>query len=411
VTAAGAERSAPPPALAPPPGNPRFPLFDGLRAIAAISILGLHAIVFTDYFPGWQGAYARQLAAGVCVFFVISGFLLYRPFVASRLSGRARIRFRDYARRRLLRIVPAYWFALTVLMVWPGLPGDFSRDWWIYFGFAQDFQGDTLFGGLGTAWSLGTEVSFYALLPLYAYVLSRPRFARSARSVLVSELTVLALLALGSLGFRAAVSGSHPNLGYTLAGTFDWFALGMSLAVVSAVTVQARSRPRTVAFVERHSALCWAASFGLLTTSAWYWMRTGDYEAYTAGPLHLLWGGIALFLVLPAAFSGSSVGVPQRVLRNRTVAWLGLISYGIYLWHLPLVPKVGTALDWAGVEPSGLVATGVLAALALTVTVTCAAFSYYVVERPLLKLKERRRDRADVPARLPEPDPLPLPAD
>ena len=88
-----------------------------------------------------------------------------------------------------------------------------------------------------------------------------------------------------------------------------------------------------------------------------------------------------------------------------------LVYYAQLLKRHPLVPKVGTALDSAGVEPSGLVATGVLAALALTVTVTCAAFSYYVVERPLLKLKERRRDRADVPARPPEPDPLPLPAD
>jgi peptidoglycan/LPS O-acetylase OafA/YrhL len=379
------------PAVAPPPGNPRFPLFDGLRGIAALSVLGIHTIVFTDYFPGWQGAYARQLAGGVCVFFVISGFLLYRPFVAARLSGKSPIRLRDYARRRLLRIVPAYWFALSVLMLWPGLPGDVSGDWWIYFGFLQDYQDATLFGGLGTAWSLGTEVTFYALLPFYAFVLARPRLQRSATTVLVTELSVLALLSIASLGFRAALTGSsHKNLNYTLAGTFDWFALGMGLAVVSAVIAHTGVRPRAVAFVERHASLSWAASFGVLTIAAWYWQHTRDYDAYTGGPLHLMWGAMAFFLVLPAAFAGGSSAVPHRILGNRTVAWLGLISYGIYLWHLPLVAKVGEGLERIGIEPSGLLLTLTLIGLVAAVTVSCAAFSYYVVERPLLKLKERR---------------------
>ena len=401
--AQGGSDAAAPPVVAPPPGNPRFPHFDGLRAIAAISVLLFHTIVFTDYFPGWQGAIVRQLAAGVAIFFVISGFLLYRPFVAARVSGRSPIRLRDYARRRLLRIVPAYWFALTVLTIWPGLPGDvFSPDWWVYYGFAQDFQDTTLFNGLGTAWSLGTEVTFYAVLPLYAFVLSRPLFRRSIHSLLFFELTALTLLSLGALAFRAVVSGSHPSLAYTLLGTFDWFAIGMALAVVSVFLAESGTRPRAIGLIDRYPSLCWAASASVLVSAALYWERTRDFNAYSGRPLHLLWGLIALFLVLPAAFRGRDGGLPRRALSLRSVAWLGLVSYGIYLWHLPLVPKLGAVQDAMLGGASGLLATTLLFILVAAATISCAAISYYVVERPLLRFKDRRRG---VPARRPEPLP------
>jgi peptidoglycan/LPS O-acetylase OafA/YrhL len=386
------EPNPPPAALAPPPGNPRFPLFDGLRAIAALTVVLYHTIIFTHWFGGWHGAYARQLAAGVTVFFLISGFLLYRPFVAARLSGHSQVRLRDYARRRLLRIVPAYWFALTVLAIWPGLPRLFSHDWWAYYAFAQDYRDSTLFGGLGTAWSLGTEVTFYLLLPLYAFVLARRRFRGSLRTVLVVELAVLGLLSLGSLAFRAAVFATHPNLDYTLFGTFDWFALGMGLAVVSAVAAQAERKPRLIAVVERHPSLSWAGSFLVVSAAAWYWVHSGRAATgYSAGPLHVLWGLAALLLLLPAAFEGRRTGLPRRLLSLGLVGWLGLVSYGIYLWHLPLVARIARGEEWAGIDTSGLPATVLLFFLIATVAVGCAAVSYYLVERPILRLKERRR--------------------
>ena len=367
-----------------------------------MSVLLFHTIAFTDYFPGWQGAIVRQLAAGVAIFFVISGFLLYRPFVAARVSGRNPIRLRDYARRRLLRIVPAYWLALTVLTIWPGLPGDVSRDWWVYYGFAQDFQDTTLFNGLGTAWSLGTELTFYAVLPLYAVVLSRPPFRRSIHALLFFELTALTLLSLGALAFRAVVSGSHPHLAYTLFGTFDWFAIGMALAVISVFLAESGTRPRAIGLIDRYPSLCWAASATVLVSAAFYWERTHDFNAYSGRPLHLLWGLMALFLVLPAAFRGRDGGLPRRALSLRSVAWLGLVSYGIYLWHLPLVPKLGTVLDATPSGASGLLATTLLFILVAAATIICAAISYYLVERPLLRFKDRRRR---VPARRPEPLP------
>lgn len=383
-----------PAAVAPPPGNPRFPLLDGLRAIAALSVVALHSAAAVAYFQGWAGAYLRQLASGVTVFFLLSGFLLYRPFVHARVSGRDPIRIRDYTRRRLLRIVPAYWLALTALALWPGLPGR-PLHGLRYYLFLQDFHRATLFNGLGTAWSLGTEVTFYLALPFYAAVLNRRYFFRTTKRLVAFELLALTALSIGSLAFRAATAGSHPNLGYTLAGTFDWFALGMALAVISVATHGRRTGLGSVVeVIGRHPTACWLAAFGSLTVTAAYWERTRRYDAYSGGPLHYLWGLTALLLLLPAVFGHDGKGLPRQLLRAKPIAWLGLISYGIYLWHLPLIPKVARAAGISGHTASSAVAVFVLAA---AVTIACAAASYYLVERPILRYKRGFRARRQVP--------------
>ncbi len=107
------------PALQPPAGNERFPLVDGLRAIAALSVVVYHVGLVSGLNEGGGGAhYAFQrLNVGVTLFFVISGFLLYRPYVNARLRGTPRPTARQFFRRRLLRIVPAYWAALAILVV------------------------------------------------------------------------------------------------------------------------------------------------------------------------------------------------------------------------------------------------------------------------------------------------------
>lgn len=105
-----------PEAVAPPPGNPRFPLLDGLRAVAAMLVLVFHVVQQTGHVP----RPIRDLSLeGIAIFFVLSGFLLYRPFARSRLKGEGLPSVKAYARRRLLRIVPAYWAALTSHSSWP----------------------------------------------------------------------------------------------------------------------------------------------------------------------------------------------------------------------------------------------------------------------------------------------------
>jgi peptidoglycan/LPS O-acetylase OafA/YrhL len=156
-------------ALTPLPGHPRFQGLDGVRALAAIAILAFHASEFSGAERArWWGPLADRLAIAVPVFFVVSGFVLYRPFLAGQAGLARRPDLRRYAKGRVLRIVPAYWVAMTVLAIYPGLTGVFSGDWWRYYGFLQIYSLRTEPLGLPPAWTLGVEVVFYAVLPLRA---------------------------------------------------------------------------------------------------------------------------------------------------------------------------------------------------------------------------------------------------
>ncbi len=114
--------------MAPPKSHQRFPLFDPLRAFAAISILFVHVAIFTDGFGDtWHGRIVSHLDIGVPFFFLLSAFLLYRPFVAARREDRDRPAFSGYAKRRFLRIAPAYWAVLLISGVVPGMAGRLQR--------------------------------------------------------------------------------------------------------------------------------------------------------------------------------------------------------------------------------------------------------------------------------------------
>jgi len=113
--------------------TPRRRELDGVRAIAALSVLVFHAVGFYARGAGvdaWARPWVGRLDVGVAVFFLLSGYLLYGLFL------RGRIRVGAYALRRALRIVPAYWVALTVAALALGL-----RDVWanvpLFYGFAQ----------------------------------------------------------------------------------------------------------------------------------------------------------------------------------------------------------------------------------------------------------------------------------
>lgn len=384
------------PVVAPPPGNPRFPHVDALRAFAALSVLVFHTAFTSGATTAWYGAIVGRLEVGVALFFAISGFLLYRPFVAAHYARAPRIRTRDYLRRRVLRIVPAYWLALTVLAIYPGLAGVFTGDWWIYYGFGQIYSLGTFVNGIPQAWTLCVEATFYLVLPLYALALRGICRSRSPRMIVAIELGLLALLAAASLAFRTAAIASGPTAAFAwLPGMFGWFAPGMALAVVSVALAQRTAPWRPATWVARHPALVWAAAavaFGAMAATVSAPQPTGTiYTEEESFRLYVLSAAVAALVLLPAVAGVAGGGWPRRLLSLPALAWLGLISYGIYLWHhTPMVWLADHgALDW--VPGSRFL---VLTALTAAVGIGAAAASYYAVERPLLRFKDPRRRRA-----------------
>jgi peptidoglycan/LPS O-acetylase OafA/YrhL len=393
------------PVVAPPPGNPRFPLFDSLRAIAALSVLVTHAALLSGANTGaWYGKITARLDVGVTIFFLISGFLLYRPFVAARLEGRPRPRIADYLRRRALRIFPAYWLALTVLAIYPGLPQMWEGHSWAFYLLVQNYDSTWLLGGLTQTWSLAIELSFYAALPLIVLLMERVGGDRRAR--IRSEIVLLVALYGGSIVFRTIVKANEGEipasvLNATLAGTIDWFALGMALALASVVVGGMERPPAPVRLVERAPSACWAVALGLLLLASYGIGLTGafpqDYSASQWLGQHLLYGGVAFFLLLPAVFGDALGGFPRVVLRNRALAWLGLVSYGVFLWHVPIVNELWTSRAEEELWGEQFRFLG-LALATFAISLACATASYYLLERPLLRLKHRRGEPSGVRA-------------
>jgi peptidoglycan/LPS O-acetylase OafA/YrhL len=416
LPAATAPGTAPSPALAPPPGNPRFPLFDSLRGLAVLAVLYFHAALFTGQLDGsTRGDVAMVLGAqGPTLFFVISGFLLYRPFAAAHADGRPGPGLARYARRRALRILPAYWVALTVLAAFPGIVGVFSLDWWRYYGFLQLYSARTLGLGIPPAWTLCVEVAFYAALPLWAALLGWLTARRRGRWALL-EIGALVGLIAGGLAVQLAASRlAVPYLlGQSAVGQSAWLGLGMLLAAISVTVERAASEPGLIGAVRRHPGLCWAvalaafAGLTALTPGGGIFALVAASRTRVAVDTELarlaLTGVLCAALVLPAVFTARR-GLPVRLLGSRPMAGLGLISYGVYLWHLTIIGLLALPRDPGhyaadvGLDLVGRIgmrtSTPVVFVLALLGSTLVAAVSYRWVELPFLRRKERAGVRA-----------------
>ncbi len=384
--------AAPPrvePAVAPPPGNPRFPLFDSLRAIAAITIFATHAFEINGGRVGtWYGRYIDHLDCGVAIFFVISGFLLYRPYVAALLHNRKGPQAGDYARRRLLRIVPAYWFALTLAWVLFGLPQMSTGHWWSYYGLVQVYKTYWGLGGIVPAWSLAVEASFYVILPLLALFFVRSSAGTDRQTKIQTQVLVLSALFFFATAYRDLSPTSA--LAHALPGFIDWFVVGMLLALASAALAGRKRQPAAVRFVENHPLACWMAAIAVfLLVCQVGKVGPGVFDRLTVPQSllrHFLYSVIALLLVLPAVFGDGRSGVPRRIMGTKTLGWLGLVSYGIFLWQVPIIDEV-----WRGAgRPGNHEHTIRIVVLSALLTVLCAAVSYYLVERPILRFKDVR---------------------
>ena len=331
-------------ALRVPPTNQRFELFESLRAIAAMSVLVFHTAGWADVnLFAWYGAFTSKLHVGVTLFFLISGFLLYRPHAVQMLGGPAAPHTGDYALRRMFRILPAYWVALTVMSVWPGLPGVFTSDWWVPYGLLQSYRQSWSMRGIGVDWSLSVELAFYVLLPLLAITLARACRRLTPRGRLRVQLLVFAALGAGSLTFRAAIHHAQfVDLYITLPSNLLGFLAGMALAVVSTWFERREREWWAARWVAAHSGWCWVLAAVLFTAIS---LSPGFPRPFDRAPQptvaytveSLIYSAIAFFVMLPAVFGEHAGGLPRRVLRSRALSWIGKISYGIFLWHLPLL--------------------------------------------------------------------------
>lgn len=347
--------------------NPhRVPELDGLRGIAALGIVFFHysypGIAYERFF--YIGAVSLEL------FFVLSGFLITSIIIANYEQRKFLTNF--YARRGL-RIYPIYYFLILALLAMRLFrPGIFELDAIPYYlTYTQNIQ-KYWFGQeppaiypLSHTWTLAIEEQFYIIWPALICVVGRRHVALLAASF------ILVAIAARAYGFAS----------WILIGRFDGFALGALLAVGLS---HFQAPPRRTA-VRRTLALMGSMAFAYLTIGFWLMGRKpfdiGTPDFWNC--LHIFVVGIFFTAVVGLVIS--SAGHDWLApLRGKAICYIGLISYGIYLYHLPVHVYFSAPLHAIGIRNSW-----VAIALKLAICLCIAAVSWRLIERPILTLKDR----------------------
>lgn len=371
-----------------------FPALDTMRAVAALAVLTTHVAFWGGAYtqPYWGPALAR-LDIGVAVFFVLSGFLLSRPYWARARDGRPAPPTSPYLVKRALRIVPVYLVAVAVaLLVLPGNDGAGAGTWAKTLLMLNIYADESLPHGLTQMWSLGTEVAFYLVLPLLmALVLARRggpvRLGRRVAPMCAVLIGVNLAWILAVVPRLDDVPGSP---GLWLPAYATWFGTGLAIA---AAQVQLdglapsgrRSAAHALRELGRLPGTCWTAALALFALAAT--PIAGPYSLLPATlgeavTKNLLYAAIAALVILPAVFADPRRPF-GRALEAPALRHVGHISYGIFCLHLVVLELVA---DWRDVELfSG--DTAELFVLTLAGTLLVSELAYRVVEQPFMRLR------------------------
>jgi peptidoglycan/LPS O-acetylase OafA/YrhL len=337
-----------------------------------LAVVAFHLAFLTEAFhAGWFGTALLQLNVGVWIFFVLSGFLLYTPFARAHAGG-SRVSIGAYARRRALRIYPAYWVVL-LLVPWLLTPS------WRFTSWASAIRAALLVDsythphiptspGLPQAWSLVVEVSFYAFLPVYAMLIAALARRRSQPRVEWTGLVVLAVIGV----LATAWPGNGAPLGVRVLPQYlTPFVVGMAAAVAR---TQGRRWPRPGPWIATgFAAWCAVVVVSVVGHSpSGLWWNVFAPLAFTVAA-----GGLVVPLIDPGA-----PGRVASVARSRPMVALGRISYGIFLWHYGVI--VWVTNHWF--DPQGSFTLEKTALVVVPFTVLAAWLTFFVVERPAMAL-------------------------
>lgn len=307
----------------------------GIRAVAALLVMATHAAYTTGkYTHGYVGLVYSRMEIGVPIFFVLSGFLLFAPWVKAVASDSESPSVRRYAWHRVRRIMPAY--VVTVLLAYllyhwrvagpnPGhTPTGLLRNLTLTQIYTDNYLYSYLHQGLTQMWSLAVEVAFYVALPLMAHllivVLCRGRWRPG---LLLAGLGGLALITPAWLILVHTTDFLPDGARLWLPTYLSWFIGGMMLAVLQPLSVRA------------YALVCVPLAvvcYFIVSTPIGGEPTTSPSELRDALVKATFYAVIATLMVAPLALSDR--GWYARFLASRPMVFLGEISYEIFLIHL-----------------------------------------------------------------------------
>ncbi|HWQ76974.1 MAG TPA: acyltransferase family protein [Syntrophomonas sp.] len=345
-----------------------MPGLDGLRAMAVLAVIAYHLNL-----PWAQGG-----LLGVCIFFVLSGYLI-TDILASQWQSSGGIDLKEFWLGRARRLLPALFVMLAGVIVWlacydPGrlssLWNDviaavfYTSNWWLIFHKVSYFASFGPPSPLGHLWSLAVEEQFYLLWPL---LLGLGFYLIPRRSRLIGW--IMALASASAITMAVIYQpGLDPSRVYY--GT-DTRAFALLIGAALALVWPSRKLSADISSGSR-LLLDTAGTAALLAVLFMIW-QSNQYQT------SLYYGGLFLFSIISAvlvavlAHPASRLG---KVFSLRPLRWLGICSYGIYLWHYPVIVLTSPGVNTGGVNM-------VLAAAQTVLCILLAALSWYLIEAPI----------------------------
>jgi peptidoglycan/LPS O-acetylase OafA/YrhL len=344
-----------------------LPGLDGLRALAVGAVVAYHLDL------GW----AQGGLLGVGVFFTLSGYLI-TDLLLGQHERTGALQLADFWLRRARRLLPALFVMLAVVVAWvtlldrsllPAVRGAvgasmvYMTNWWLIAQHSSYFAQFAPPSPLGHLWSLAVEEQFYLIWPWLLWIGLRWKRGGPVRLAAASLLLAAASAVTMALLYQP---GYDPTRVYD--GT-DTRAFALLIGAALAFVWPSRRLRDQVAGRARW-ALEGAGTAGLVVFAVLVW-RTSEYSPFLYRGGMVLLSIAAALMVAAAASPASTFG---RILGWEPLRWLGVRSYGIYLWHFPII--VLTTPAAGGDTPSRRV-------LQLGAIIGCAALSWRYIEEPI----------------------------
>jgi peptidoglycan/LPS O-acetylase OafA/YrhL len=392
--------------LLPEAPRPGLPALAGLRGLACLPVLLFHVSSSTPLTTRsglFQQAFAPLGITAVMVFMWMSGYLILQPILVAHGEGRPTAPPVRFIIQRALRLYPVYWFVLVVAVVVIRVDTFTAGEWALMLSLVYVASGPMFYRGLIVSWTLAADMLFYlivmACLPVLRWLAppgsSRDVALRAQRQVLAGLVAIAAtgtiVIFVADLGFGwdAGLVAGAPVIGLVI----------FTGSVMAYVVTHDRLSP-TLRLLARTPWVSLLFAVGLLAVASTFDLPPGLVGQPEIVPLIgvlLIGAGIANTVCLPAVVDPDGTSAYHRFLGSNALRWLGEISFGVYLWQIPVLHVVETQVDlgvddlWWAIPVTGL------GTLALAIP------TYLLVETPVRDAVRRRLGSRRTLARPPAP--------
>jgi len=395
VTSTEAEESRAGAWALPSPPRQSMPALHGLRGLAALAVAASHVAALTTRSsqPGWLAVWLTPTGlTAVVLFFLLSGFLVLGPLLRAHQEGRPRPSVFRFVAQRALRVYPTYWFILVVAVVVFEVDRFAADEWPLMLSLTYVLRDGMFPRGLFVAWTLAVEMVFYVVGPLVVgamYLVAGLGRSVAARRRVQGVVLCLVPIVLVAVSIASRLLGDDEgSFAAAVAASTPLVVTSLVVGCAGAYALNRGRPPAAIVDLAKRPWLCGLLALGL------YWLVTlldlplglvGVAPAKGAAWYTFLSIAFSVVLVLPAVLDRRGTSAYHRFLGSAPLRWLGELSYGIYLWHMPVLGLLARRFDIQGRTSAHIPA--LLGTLALSLVM--AVLSYVLVEQPVRRLSKR----------------------